>query len=209
MNAIEQCQSLVKTIYDQFDASHDFQHIERVLMNAKAILAEEPTADHEVVEIAVLMHDVSDPKYSTDKADEERILAQLDVSSEKRVHIQNVVASVSYRGGNELPATTIEARIVQDADRLDALGAVGIARTFAFGGAKGRALYDDSEEARFDMSEEDYRGKSTASVTHFYEKLFLLKDLMKTEQGKRLASGRHQFMVEFIEQLKNERDGKL
>lgn len=209
MTTIEQCQNLVKSIYDQFDASHDFQHIERVLMNAKAILAEEPTADSEVVEIAVLMHDISDPKYTTDKTDEEHILNELNLPTEKRIHIQNVIASVSYRGGNELPTTTIEAKIVQDADRLDALGAVGIARTFAYGGAKGRSLYDDAEEARFEMSEEDYRGKSTSSVTHFYEKLFLLKDLMKTEQGKRLAIARHQYMVDFIEQLKNERDGIL
>lgn len=98
---------------------------------------------------------------------------------------------------------------MRDADRLDAIGAVGIARTFAFGGAKGRKLYDDQEEARHNMSVEDYRNKQTASVTHFYEKLLLLKDLMTTEKGKQMAKERHEFMVCFLKQLKNERDGEL
>lgn len=209
MNRIEQCEQLVEKIYNQFDASHDFQHIQRVQMNARAILAEEPTANRDIVELAVLLHDVSDPKYTTDKENERIILDALQVTEEERLHIQDVIASVSFRGGNEQPTKTIEAKIVQDADRLDALGAVGIARTFAFGGAKGRALYDDAEEVRMNMSEENYRSKSTASVTHFYEKLFLLKDLMKTNKGKELAQARHEFMEQFIHQLQLERDGKL
>lgn len=209
MNNIERCQLLVEGIYNQFDASHDFQHIQRVQMNAQAIMADEPTANKEVIELAVLLHDVSDPKYTVDKSNEDTILNELSLTDADKQHIKEVIASVSFSGGNEKPTTTIEAKIVQDADRLDALGAVGIARTFAFGGAKGRSLYDDAEEARVNMSEEDYRSKSTASVTHFYEKLFLLKDLMKTAKGKALAEGRHQFMVEFIDQLKSERDGQL
>lgn len=209
MNKIEKCQQLVKGIYNQFDASHDFQHIERVLMNARTIMATEETANHEIIELAVLLHDVSDPKYTIDKSNEEAILQSLELSEEDQLHIKNIIASVSFSGGNEKPTTSIEAKIVQDADRLDALGAVGIARTFAFGGAKGRLLYDDAEEARMEMSENEYRSRSTASVTHFYEKLFLLKDLMKTAKGKALAEGRHQFMVTFIDQLKSERDGQL
>lgn len=209
MNNIELCQQLVEGIYNQFDASHDFQHIQRVLMNARAIMEVEKDADHEIVELAVLLHDVSDPKYTTDKENEQTILQQLSLSDASKLHIQNVIASVSFSGGNEKETTTIEAKIVQDADRLDALGAVGIARTFAFGGAKGRPLYDDAEEVRLDMSVDEYRSKSTASVTHFYEKLFLLKDLMKTEKGKQLAQQRHEFMEQFIQQLKAERDGIL
>ena len=209
MNNIELCQQLVEGIYNQFDASHDFQHIQRVLMNARAIMEVEKDADHEIVELAVLLHDVSDPKYTTDKENEQTILQQLSLSDASKLHIQNVIASVSFSGGNEKKTTTIEAKIVQDADRLDALGAVGIARTFAFGGAKGRPLYDDAEEVRLDMSVDEYRSKSTASVTHFYEKLFLLKDLMKTEKGKQLAQQRHEFMEQFIQQLKAERDGIL
>lgn len=111
---------------------------------------------------------------------------------------------MSFNGGNELEATSLEAKIVRDADRLDAIGAIGIARTFAYGGAKGRKLYDKEEEARTTMSETEYRQKNTSSVTHFYEKLLLLKDLMVTEKGKQMALERHQFMESFLKQLQHE-----
>ncbi len=207
MNNLDKCTELVREIYDNMDASHDFQHIERVYKNAETILASEPEANSEIVKLAVLLHDVSDAKYTTTKESEERILAALDLTDEERNFIREVIASVSFNGGNELEAKTIEAKIVRDADRLDAIGAVGIARTFAFGGAKGRKLYDDAEETRSNMSVEEYRTKSTASVTHFYEKLLLLKDLMVTEKGRQMAEERHEFMVSFLRQLKNERDG--
>ena len=207
MDNIEKCTSLVREIYDNMDASHDFQHIERVYKNAETILQSEPGANSEIVRLSVLLHDVSDAKYTETKEAEERILAVLDLTEEERSFIREIIASVSFNGGNELEARTIEAKIVRDADRLDAIGAVGIARTFAYGGAKGRKLYDDAEEARSGMSVEEYRTKSTASVTHFYEKLLLLKDLMVTEKGRQMAEERHEFMVSFLRQLKNERDG--
>ena len=205
---INQLKADVQKIYDQFDASHDFQHIERVLQNAESILATEPEADQEIVRIAVLLHDVSDKKYSDTKENEEALLNSLSLTEDKKLHIKEIIESVSFNGGNEVEAKSIEAKIVRDADRLDAIGAVGIARTFAFGGAKGRKLYDDAEEARAQMSEEEYRSKSTASVTHFYEKLLLLKDLMTTEKGKQMAEERHAFMEAFLNQLKDEREGR-
>lgn len=206
---IQHCEKLVKGIYESMDASHDFQHIERVYNNALAILKTEPSANEKIVCLSVLLHDVSDSKYTTDKSNEERILNELELTADERKHIQTVIAEVSFNGGNELPATTIESKIVRDADRLDAIGAVGIARTFAYGGAKGRKLYDDSEEVRFQMTEEQYRSQSTASVTHFYEKLLLLKDLMVTAKGCEMAEERHNYMVQFLDQLKKERDGIL
>ena len=209
MDNINKCRELVITIYNNMDASHDYQHIERVYKNAETILQSEPQADVQIVRLAVLLHDVSDAKYTQTKEAEERILQKLDLTDEQRQHIRDIIASVSFNGGNELEAKTIEAKIVRDADRLDAIGAVGIARTFAYGGAKGRKLYDDAEEARTNMSVEQYRTKSTASVTHFYEKLLLLKDLMVTEKGKQMAEERHAFMVSFLEQLQKERDGIL
>lgn len=209
MNKVKQCEQLVKSIYDQFDASHDYQHIERVMMNAKTILETEPAANGEFVQLAVLLHDVSDPKYTTGKENETTILKQLDLRQDEIQKIQEIIASVSFRGGNELEAKSIEAKIVRDADRLDAIGAVGIARTFAYGGAKGRKLYEEKEEIRLHMTEEEYRKKETASVTHFYEKLLLLKDLMTTTKGKQMAEVRHQFMVDFLQQLKLEREGEL
>lgn len=147
MNPIEQCKELVQKIYEQMDASHDFQHIERVLMNAEAILQTEPTADAKIVKLAVYLHDVSDAKYAQDKSAQNAILAQLALADAERQHIEDIIESVSFNGGNALEAKTIEAKIVRDADRLDAIGAVGIARTFAYGGAKGRKMYDDAEEA--------------------------------------------------------------
>lgn len=209
MNKIQTCTELVRDIYNNMDASHDFQHIERVYKNAQAILKTEPTADEETVLLAVLLHDVSDAKYTNSKENEQRILRELALSPEQTLHIKDIIESVSFNGGNEVEAKTLEARIVRDADRLDAIGAVGIARTFAYGGAKGRKLYDDAEEARFNMSVDDYRSKSTASVTHFYEKLLLLKDLMVTNKGKEMAEERHTFMVSFLQQLQKERDGIL
>ncbi len=194
----------VREVYAQFDASHDFQHIERVYQNALAILHTEPTADAEVVKIAVLLHDVSDKKYTDSKEQEEQLIAELPVSEEKKRHIRDCIAQVSFNGGNELEATSLEAKIVRDADRLDAIGAIGIARTFAYGGAKGRKLYAKDEDARTNMSESEYRQKKTASVTHFYEKLLLLKDLMVTEKGKQMALERHQFMESFLKQLQHE-----
>lgn len=208
MRNIDLCTKLVKEIYDQMDASHDFLHIERVYQNAEAILATEPTADAELVRLAVLLHDVSDAKYAETKEAEERILTALTLTAEQQARIQDIIESVSFNGGNEVEAKTIEAKIVRDADRLDAIGAVGIARTFAYGGAKGRKLYDDTEEARSHMSVEDYRSKSTASVTHFYEKLLLLKDLMVTTKGREMANQRHAFMEQFLAQLAAERQGK-
>lgn len=194
----------VRGIYEQFDASHDFQHIERVYQNALTILQTEPEADAEVVKMAVLLHDVSDKKYTDSKEQENKLIAELSLSEEKKQHIRDCIAQVSFNGGNEPEITSLEAKIVRDADRLDAIGAIGIARTFAFGGAKGRKLYDKEEDARNDMTEEEYRNKNTSSVTHFYEKLLLLKDLMITKKGKQMAKERHQFMVQFLEQLQNE-----
>ncbi|WP_342600973.1 HD domain-containing protein [Psychrobacillus sp. FSL H8-0483] len=206
MNTMEQCEQLVKEVYKHFDASHDFQHIERVRKNAFDIAISEPTADKEIIELAVLLHDVSDPKYTSGegKLEEDRIIQELNLSAEKIDQIKKVIQSISFNGGNETFADTIEAKIVRDADRLDAIGAVGIARTFAYGGAKGRKLYDATETPRDNMSVEEYRTKVTASVTHFYEKLLKLADGMQTEKGKELAKERHAFMELFLQNLRIE-----
>ncbi|RNF40450.1 HD domain-containing protein [Planococcus salinus] len=204
---INDCEQRVKKIYETFDASHDWQHIERVRRNAWMILQEEE-GDALVVELAVLLHDVSDPKYKKEGEDPETvILEQLSLSRLQKKLIQDTIRSVSFKGGNGEPAVTVESRIVQDADRLDAIGAIGIARAFSYGGAKGRQLYDWNEVPRTSMTEQQYRSKPVSSVTHFYEKLLLLKDQMTTEAGKRIAEERHQFMLSFLQQLKKETDG--
>lgn len=206
MNTIQLCEQLVKEVYIHFDSSHDFQHIERVRKNAFEIAATEPTADLELIELAVLLHDVSDPKYALneEKLEEDRIMKQLALPTEKVTQLKTLIQSISYNGGNETIADSIEAKIVRDADRLDAIGAVGIARTFAYGGAKGRKLYDTDETPRGNMSVEEYRSKETASVTHFYEKLLKLADGMVTDKGKELAQERHAFMELFLQNLRKE-----
>ena len=204
---IKKCRDEVKKIYELFDASHDWQHIERVMKNAKTILENE-SADGYIVELAVLLHDVSDPKYKQPGEDfEQDILDRLELPADQRKWIQEVIGSVSFKGGNGKPATSIEAKVVQDADRLDAIGAIGIARAFAYGGAKGRKLYNWNEKARTKMTEQQYREAPTSSVTHFYEKLLLLKNQMTTETGKQMAEERHEFMLSFLEQLQTETDG--
>lgn len=201
------CERAAKAIYDTFDASHDWQHIERVRKNARQIL-ETQKADAFIVEMAVMLHDVSDPKYKKQGEDPEKeILDSLDLSGEQKKHIAEIIASVSFKGGNGQAPASLEAEIVQDADRLDAIGAVGIARTFAYGGAKGRKLYDWEEEPRTEMTEEQYRSKATSSTTHFYEKLLKLKEGINTEAGRQIAEERHAFMLSFLKQLQKETDG--
>ncbi len=206
-NIILECEKAARQIYDTFDASHDWQHIERVRKNAAAILEHEK-ADSFLIDIAVLLHDVSDPKYIQDGEDPETaILNSLELTETQKQQVKAIIQSVSFKGGNGFAPATIEAEIVQDADRLDAIGAVGIARTFAYGGAKGRKLYDWQEKPRQEMTEEEYRSAPTSSATHFYEKLLLLKNTMNTATGKLIAEERHQFMLSFLEQLKKETDG--
>lgn len=201
------CEGAAKKIYETFDASHDWQHIERVRQNAREILRDHE-ADAFLVEVAVLLHDVSDPKYKKQGEDpESEILESLGLSCEQKMRVTEIISSVSFKGGNGKPPASIEAAIVQDADRLDAIGAVGIARTFAYGGAKGRKLYDWNEKPRMKMTEEQYRSKPTSSATHFYEKLLKLKDHMNTEAGRRIAEERHTFMLSFLKQLQKETDG--
>ena len=202
---IGKCKKIVVEIYNKFDASHDFAHIERVMKNAEEILAGEPSANEEVVRLAVLLHDIEDAKYkSGDNPSVLEILQKIGADDELSKKVLACIESVSFSGGNAKDITSIEGAIVRDADRLDAIGAIGIARTFAFGGARGRKLYDTDEIVRDNMSETEYRGKETASVTHFYEKLLLLKELMVTEEGKRLAEQRHDYMEGFLKQLDRE-----
>lgn len=204
-NLIQACQKEAYVVYGSFDASHDIDHIERVMKNARDILATEPGANEDIVILGVLLHDIDDPKYAA----HHHLSATeiLEANGAERELVEKILAcieSVSFSGGNSNELTSVEGAILRDADRLDAIGAIGIARAFAFGGARGRKLYAHDEVARSDMSENDYRTKETATVTHFHEKLLLLKELMVTDEGKRLAEERHYFMKEFLAQLARE-----
>lgn len=202
---IQLCYKDVTQIYNTFDASHDMQHIDRVLVNARKILATEKEADPLLVTLGVLLHDVEDPKYrNSENPTVRELLAGYGLDAAQCEKIINCIEAVSFSGGNETDIPSIEAAVMRDADRLDAIGAVGIARAFAFGGAKNRKLYNLEEEPRDEMTEAAYRKKEVATVTHFYEKLLKIKGLMVTAEGKRLAAERHAFMESFLQQLHQE-----
>lgn len=202
---IEACKKAAFEVYDTFDASHDVDHIKRVMNNAEKVLVTEPTANVTVLTLAVLLHDIDDPKYKSDhQLSAREILEENGADEELIEQVLACIESVSFSGGNARDITSVEGAILRDADRLDAIGAIGIARAFAFGGARGRKLYAHDEVARNEMSEAAYREKETATVTHFYEKLLLLKDLMVTKEGERLAKERHHYMEGFLKQLAEE-----
>ncbi len=202
---IEKCRKDVLEIYKQFDASHDMQHIERVGLNAKKIMATEPEVDSLIIELGILLHDIDDPKYQQiGNPTAKELLERYQLAPAVIDQILTSIDAISFSGGNESKLPSLEAAIMRDADRLDAIGAVGIARAFAFGGARGRKLYDLEEVPRDQMTEAAYRKKEVATVTHFHEKLLKIKDLMVTKEGRRLAEERHVFMESFLTQLTNE-----
>jgi uncharacterized protein len=196
------------------DSSHDWSHIERVWDNARAISATETDAEAEVVELAALLHDIADWKFhdgdlNAGPAAARAWLSDNGAATALTDHVVEIVARVSFKGAgvpDEMP--TLEGQIVQDADRLDAIGAIGIARAFAFGGHRGRPIYDRDELAVQHDSAAAYFASTSSTVSHFHEKLLLLVDRMHTRGGRRLAEGRHAYMVGFLEQLNGELAGE-
>lgn len=186
---------------------HDWYHIERVTKTA-SILAQEEDADLFIVNLASLLHDLADDKVvNSEQEGLNNIISWLKKHSVEDNHINHVIEiiqSISFKGGNNFLVKTLEAQIVQDADRLDAIGAVGIARCFVYTGSKGRMIYNPSMKIRERMSVEEYRNEDTSAIQHFYEKLLKLKDLMNTQTGYKIAIQRHKFMEEFLEQFYNE-----
>jgi uncharacterized protein len=187
-------------------SGHDWWHIERVRQAALAIGREEG-ADLFVVELAALLHDVSDWKFSggDHEAGPRAARAWLDkhdVPSAVTDHVCSIIAGLSFKGaGVPTPMATLEGQIVQDADRLDAIGAIGVARTFAYGGHKGQPIYDPDSPPTMHASFEEYKKGGGSTINHFYEKLLLLSERMNTQTGKRLAAGRHAYLERFLEQF--------
>ncbi|MGM0845427.1 MAG: HD domain-containing protein [Bacillota bacterium] len=205
-------EDLVKKIHAGDSSGHDWHHVDRVRKLALYIGKKEGSLHLERIEAAALLHDVADDKLNEseqqgqDKLHE--ILNSIELHSEEREKIEDIISVISYRGGQEKQLGTLEAKVVRDADRLDALGAIGIARTFAYGGKKGNPIYEPGLPVREKMTHGEYRNGKTSTVHHFYEKLFLLKDLMCTETGKALALERHEFMELFLKQFYKEWNGQ-
>lgn len=195
------------------DASgHDWWHIDRVRRNA-VLLAQAEGADAGVCELAALLHDIADWKFhgGDEQAGPMAARAWLESqSADDRVieQVCDIIAGVSYKGAGVATAMpTLEGRCVQDADRLDAIGAIGVARAFAFGGHFGRLMYDPDHPPELHASFEAYKTKSGPTINHFYEKLLLLKDRMQTETGRKLAEERHRFLETFLERFFAEWNG--
>jgi len=208
MEKTEVIKKLVESRFLGEASGHDVYHTLRVYRNA-LMLAKETDCSLETVSLAALLHDVDDEKLFQSKEHQfaKKFLEEAGISLDLQERVLEAISTVSFKNRREKTPSTIEGMIVQDADRLDALGAIGIARTFAFGGSRGRAMYDPTEKPDLEMTPEEYRNSQGTSVNHFYEKLFLLKDLMNTEAAKEMAREREEFMRRFLEQFYQEWHG--
>lgn len=194
-------------------SGHDWWHVERVRRTALALAAQEG-ADPLTVELAALLHDVWDHKLHAGDAEVaprevRRWLLEHDAPAALADHVAEIVRDLSFKGaGVPTPMRTLEGAVVQDADRLDAIGAVGIGRAFAFGGSRGRAMHDPAAPAEHHASFQAYSSAAGTTLNHFPEKLLLLRDRMNTAAGRRAAEGRHRFMEEFLRRFLAEWDGR-
>jgi uncharacterized protein len=208
---IEKTEQYVRSLLENDASGHDWWHIDRV-RRIGVSLAKKEYADEFIVEMAALLHDIADEKIAGSEEKGFKIVSewldQMQLTNREKEQIHDVISSVSFKGGHGKKPNTIEGMVVQDADRLDAIGAIGIARTFMYAGNRGHLMYDPDLPYREKMTKEEYRqGRSTA-INHFYEKLLKLKDLMNTESAKQMASERHEFMEQFLQQFYKEWDGQ-
>ncbi|MCD0457582.1 HD domain-containing protein [Chryseobacterium sp. LC2016-27] len=208
-NIIQNTIQFVKEKLEGAEAGHDWFHIERVWKLSKKI-AQTEDCDLEVVELSALLHDIADPKFHNGdetlalKISKEFLEAQ-NVEEEIIQQVLFIIQNISFKNRGEVPQNLpIELKVVQDADRIDAIGAIGVARTFNFGGFKNNMMYHPDIQPKLNMSKEEYKRSNGTTVNHFYEKLLLLKDLMNTNEGKKIAEERHQFMLTFLDQFMKE-----
>jgi uncharacterized protein len=205
--------NFVKKTLQGAEGGHDWWHIERVWKNAVAI-AKTETVNLQVVELAALLHDIADAKFNngnedTGPAKATQFLQSVFVEKDVIEHTEKIIRNISFKGGNFKQAfTSPELAVVQDADRLDALGAIGIARAFNYGGFKNREIYNPAIAPDLAMSKEKYKTSNAPTLNHFYEKLLLLKDKMNTAAGKQMARQRHLFMETYLDQFYREWEGE-
>lgn len=213
-NLIKNTIGFVKEKLDGAEAGHDWFHIERVWKLSLKI-AENETVDSEVLQLGALLHDIADPKFHDGdetvalKISRDFLESQY-VEEEIIEKVLFIIQNISFKNRGEVPENLpLELKIVQDADRLDAIGAIGIARTFNFGGFKNNLMFHPEMPPKLNMTKEEYKKNEGTTINHFYEKLLLLKDLMNTETAKKIASERHDFMLKFLEEFSKEWDVKI
>lgn len=205
-NIIDSTVAHVKEALKHAEGGHDWWHILRVWKLAKHIAASEKV-DLLVVELGALLHDIADSKFhdgneeiGPEKARE--FLRSQSVDETVIQHVVNIISNISFKGGNhDQKFRSKELDVIQDADRLDALGAIGIARTFNYGGHRNRAIYNPDIPPKLDMTKEEYKHSDAPTINHFYEKLLLLKDRMNTKTGRAMAIHRHAFMLQFLDEF--------
>lgn len=213
-NLIQNTKAFVKQQLEHAEGGHDWFHIERVYNNA-LLIAKGEECDKLVVQLGALLHDIADSKFHD--GDEtvgpyrtRLFLEGQHVPENIIIHVIAIIENISFKGGNFTKQfTSKELDIVQDADRLDALGAIGIARAFNYGGFKNRTMYNPAIALNMNMTKEEYKASNAPTLNHFYEKLLLLKDKMNTQTGKKIAEGRHAYMEDFLQQFYNEWEGKM
>lgn len=206
--------AFVKDTLKDAEGGHDWFHIERVYKNA-LLLAKNEKVDPLVVSLGALLHDIADAKFhdgdeSLGPKKARAFLEAQHVSDAIIVHVENIIKHISFKSSldkSQNPFYSLELALIQDADRLDAIGAIGIARCFNYGGFKNRALYDPEIAPNLHMTKEEYKASTAPTINHFYEKLLLLKDQMNTETGKRVAQERHAYMQDFLQQFYREWNG--
>lgn len=206
---IEKTVNFVQETLKNAEGGHDWWHIQRVWTNAK-LLARTEDCDILTVELAALLHDIADSKFHN--GDEEigpatagKFLTSINIDSGTITHVQQIIRHMSFKASfDKAIFYSKELAIVQDADRLDAIGAIGIARAFTYGGFKDREIYNPDIKPNLNMSKEEYKNTTAPTINHFYEKLLLLKDKMNTQTGKQLALQRHKFMESYLEQFYSE-----
>jgi uncharacterized protein len=213
MDLINKTILFVKEKLENAEGGHDWFHIQRVYKNA-LLIAKGEKCDLTIVKLGALLHDIADSKFHG--GDEtvgpkvaREFLENEGVSETVISHVIQIIDNISFKGGKtEKTFSSIELNIVQDADRLDAIGAIGIARAFNYGGFKNRVIYDPQIAPNLHMSKEEYKNSQAPTINHFYEKLLLLKDKMNTETGKHIAQERHHYMQGFLAQFYGEWDGE-
>ena len=207
---IDKTIKFVEEMFKNEYSGHDYFHTMRVY-NMALRIANEENADTLIVSLAALLHDVDDiklsPQTSKNKDNARKFLTDNNIDNKTIDLICQIIDEISYKGSESVSPKTLEGKCVQDADRLDAIGAIGIARAFAYGGNHNRVMHDPNEPPTLNMSENEYRNHVSTTINHFYEKLFNLKDLMNTKTAIKIAEERNRYMKEYIIEFMNEWDG--
>lgn len=205
---MEKIKEFVKDLLAKEYSGHDYYHCIRVYNNAM-LICKDMDCDKQLVSVASLLHDVDDAKLfdSKDYDNARKILNDLNYEKDFIEKVINIIKDVSFKGKDSVIPSSLEGKIVQDADRLDAIGAIGIARTFAYGGNHNRLIYDPSIKPNLNMDYNQYKNSNNPTINHFYEKLLLLKDMMNLEKSKEIATHRHKFMEDYLKEFYDEWDG--